>query len=95
MYFYTIYTEQYVTDLHSDELRSLEFPRIPSATRPEYFTIILIYTLYKCNKIMTTTTNTIVLMYKPLPIELVFHIFTIRQSVYSTQWRINATHITR
>jgi hypothetical protein len=25
--------------LNSDELRSLEFPRIPSASRPEYFTI--------------------------------------------------------
>jgi hypothetical protein len=29
--------------VNSDELRSLEFPRIPSASRPEYFTDSKIY----------------------------------------------------
>jgi hypothetical protein len=31
----------YTRLLHSDELRSPEFPRIPSASRPEYFTLRL------------------------------------------------------
>jgi hypothetical protein len=34
--------------LNSSELRSPEFPRIPSATRPEYFTISTLEVVFIC-----------------------------------------------